>query len=362
MLKKRVIPCLLLRGAGLVKTVRFKDPKYVGDPINAIRIFNDKEVDELVLLDITATREGRGPSFSVIEEVASECFMPLAYGGGIRTVEEARRILKLGVEKIVLNTIAWRDVAVLTAASEEFGAQAIVASIDVRRGMLGKYEVVVESAAKRTGVDPVTYARRLEAAGAGEILLTSVDRDGTMQGYDVDLIARVSAAVQVPVIASAERDRCTTFGSPPTKAAPRRSRPAQCSSSTARIALSSSRIRAAPSWKLRCREESIDPRHYRGRCDRVARGPGRGVPRHRGHRRAGTAERLPVLRFLDDVPRGGARRNRSRVAWRRHQHLGQLSRSADRHSARGRQLLRYPRPQLGAARVQCRQSGTVAST
>jgi len=202
MLKKRVIPCLLLRGAGLVKTVRFKDPKYVGDPINAIRIFNDKEVDELVLLDITATREGRGPSFSVIEEVASECFMPLAYGGGIRTVEEARRILKLGVEKIVLNTIAWRDVAVLTAASEEFGAQAIVASIDVRRGMLGKYEVVVESAAKRTGVDPVTYARRLEAAGAGEILLTSVDRDGTMQGYDVDLIARVSAAVQVPVIAS----------------------------------------------------------------------------------------------------------------------------------------------------------------
>lgn len=202
MLKKRVIPCLLLHGAGLVKTVRFKEPKYVGDPINAIRIFNDKEVDELVLLDITASKEGRGPSFSVIEEVASECFMPLAYGGGVRTVEEVRRILKLGVEKVVFNTTAWRNPDVLTAASAEFGAQAIVASIDVRRGLLGRYEVVVECGAKKTGVEPVSYARRLEAAGAGEILLTSVDRDGTMQGYDVDLIARVSAAVQVPVIAS----------------------------------------------------------------------------------------------------------------------------------------------------------------
>ena len=117
MLKTRVIPCLLLRGAGLVKTICFKEPKYVGDPINAIKIFNDKEVDELVLLDISASREGRGPAYSVIEEVASECFMPLAYGGGIRTVDEARRILKLGVEKAVFNTTAWREPAVLAAAS-----------------------------------------------------------------------------------------------------------------------------------------------------------------------------------------------------------------------------------------------------
>lgn len=202
MLRTRVIPCLLLRGAGLVKTCRFKDPKYVGDPINAIKIFNDKEVDELVLLDISASLEGRGPAYSVIEEVASECFMPLAYGGGIRTVDEARRILKLGVEKAVFNTTGWLDPSVLTAASREFGAQAVVASIDVRRKLFGRYEVFVEGGTRGTGVDPVEYARRMEAAGAGEILLTSIDRDGTMQGYELDLIARVTAAVGVPVIAA----------------------------------------------------------------------------------------------------------------------------------------------------------------
>jgi imidazole glycerol-phosphate synthase subunit HisF len=202
MLKTRVIPCLLLRGGGLVKTTRFKDPKYVGDPINAIKIFNDKEVDELVLLDISASREGRGPAFSVIEEVASECFMPLAYGGGIGTVEQARRILKLGVEKVVFNTTAWRSPQVLADASREFGAQAVVASIDVRRKLFGRHEVVVEGGTRGTGVEPVEYAQRMEAAGAGEIFLTSIDRDGTMKGYELDLISKVSAAVSVPVIAS----------------------------------------------------------------------------------------------------------------------------------------------------------------
>ena len=202
MLRTRVIPCLLLRGAGLVKTTRFKNPVYVGDPINAIKIFNTKEVDELVLLDITASRENRGPAFSTIEEVASECFMPLAYGGGIRSVEEARRILKLGVEKVVFNTTAWRDPAVLRDASREFGAQAVVASIDVRRKLFGRYDVCTEGATHSTGLDPVEYARRMEDAGAGEIFLTSIDRDGTMAGYELDLIARVAAAVGIPVIAS----------------------------------------------------------------------------------------------------------------------------------------------------------------
>jgi cyclase len=202
MLKTRVIPTLLLRGAGLVKTNRFSDPKYVGDPVNAIRIFNDKEVDELMLLDINATREGREPPFSIIEEVASECFMPLAYGGGIRTVEHVRRILKLGVEKVVFNSAAWRNPEVLTEASRRFGAQAIVASIDVRRKMFGRYEVYVENGHTATGVDPVEYARRMESCGAGEILLGSIDRDGLMQGYDIELISRVSRAVGVPVIAS----------------------------------------------------------------------------------------------------------------------------------------------------------------
>ena len=212
MLKTRVIPSLLLRGAGLVKTTRFKDPKYVGDPINAIKIFNDKEVDELVLLDITASREGRGPAYSVIEEVASECFMPLAYGGGIRSVEEARRIFKLGVEKVVFNTTAWRDPSVLVQASREFGAQAVVASMDVRRKMFGRYEVFVEGGTRGTGIDAVDYARRMESGGAGEILLTSIDRDGTMKGYELELVAKVTAAVGIPVIAAGGAGSVHDFG------------------------------------------------------------------------------------------------------------------------------------------------------
>ena len=212
MLKTRIIPCLLLRGSGLVKTTRFKDPKYVGDPINAIKIFNDKEVDELMLLDITASKENRGPAFSVIEEVASECFMPLAYGGGIRSVEEARRILKLGVEKVVFNTIAWKEPAVLRAASREFGAQAVVASIDVRRKLFGRYEVYVDGGTRAMGVDPVEYAQRLEDTGVGEIFLTSIDRDGTMMGYELELIAKVTEAVGVPVIAAGGAGSVHDFG------------------------------------------------------------------------------------------------------------------------------------------------------
>lgn len=202
MLMTRVIPCLLLRGAGLVKTVRFKDAKYVGDPINAIRIFNDKEVDELMLLDIAASRERRGPAFEVIEEVASECFMPLAYGGGIGSIEDARRILKLGVEKVVFNTTAWQAPEVLAEASREFGAQAVVASIDVRRKLFGRYEVYVDGGTRATGMNPVDYARRMEDAGVGEILLTAIDRDGTLQGYDLELLAQVTSTVAVPVIAA----------------------------------------------------------------------------------------------------------------------------------------------------------------
>jgi imidazole glycerol-phosphate synthase subunit HisF len=212
MLKTRVIPCLLLRGAGLVKTIRFKDPKYVGDPINAIKIFNDKEVDELVLLDISASKENRGPAFSVIEEVASECFMPLAYGGGIRTVEEARRVFKLGVEKVVFNTTAWRAPEVLSEASREFGAQAVVASIDVRRKLFGRFEVYAQGGTHSTGIDPVEYAKRMEAAGAGEIFLTSIDRDGTMAGYELELLAKVTAAVTIPVIASGGAGSVSDFG------------------------------------------------------------------------------------------------------------------------------------------------------
>ena len=136
-LRKRIIPCLLLSGSGLVKTVRFKDPKYIGDPINAIRIFNDKEVDELVLLDIKATLEGRGPPLARLRDIADECFMPLAYGGGIRSREDAQAVLSLGVEKVVLNSAAVASPALVTRIATEFGAQAVVASLDVRRKLFG---------------------------------------------------------------------------------------------------------------------------------------------------------------------------------------------------------------------------------
>ncbi|MDO9419788.1 MAG: AglZ/HisF2 family acetamidino modification protein [Herminiimonas sp.] len=200
MLRTRVIPCLLLKDQGLVKTIKYKDPKYVGDPINAIRIFNDKAVDELMLLDITATVNGRGPSFDTIESVASECFMPLAYGGGIRDLEDIRRILAMGVEKVVINTLAL-DFEFISKAAKEFGSQAIVASIDVKKKLFGGYEVVTARATKKTGLDPVSFAKSLERSGAGEILLSVVDLDGTQQGYDVGLITQVADSVGIPVIA-----------------------------------------------------------------------------------------------------------------------------------------------------------------
>jgi len=199
-LHTRVIPCLLLKGQGLVKTQKFKDPKYVGDPINAIKIFNDKEVDELVLLDIAASVEERGPNFKVIEEVASECFMPLGYGGGISSLEQIRTIFSLGVEKVIINSWAFDQPELVRAASDSFGSQSIVVSMDVKKNFFGKYEVHTRSASLNTKQDPVQYAREMEQRGAGEILLTSVDRDGLMVGYDLQLLSKVAGAVNIPVI------------------------------------------------------------------------------------------------------------------------------------------------------------------
>jgi imidazole glycerol-phosphate synthase subunit HisF len=200
-LRTRVIPCLLLKGRGLVKTMRFKDPKYLGDPINAVKIFNEKEVDELVLLDIAATNDGRGPSFKVVEEIASECFMPLAYGGGIRSVDDIHRVLALGVEKVVLNTAAAEHPDLVRHAAERFGSQAVVVSIDVRKKLFGGYEVMTRSGTHGTGLNPVEYSQLVAQLGAGEILLNAIDRDGMQRGYDVDLIKQVTSAVKVPVIA-----------------------------------------------------------------------------------------------------------------------------------------------------------------
>ena len=201
MLATRVIPCLLLKGAGLVKTVRFKDPKYVGDPINAVRIFNDKEVDELIFLDITASREGKGPAFSTIEDIASECFMPVAYGGGITTIDEAQRIVSMGIEKIVLNTAALRAPELVTAIADRIGASSTVVAVDVTRDLFGRYRVYESARQKSTSIDPVAHARQMVSAGAGEILINDVSRDGTGEGFDLALIGSVSRAVDVPVIA-----------------------------------------------------------------------------------------------------------------------------------------------------------------
>jgi imidazole glycerol-phosphate synthase subunit HisF len=212
MLKTRVIPTLLLRGAGLVKTTRFRNPVYVGDPINAIRIFNEKEVDELVLLDITASRTGKGPAFATIENIASECFMPVAYGGGITGVEQIRKILGAGVEKVVINAAALLNPQLVRDAVSEFGSQAIVVSIDVKRKLLGRYEVYADGGTKSTGHDPAVYARQMEDLGAGEILLAAIDRDGTMKGYDIDLVAKVTSAVSIPVIASGGAGTIADFG------------------------------------------------------------------------------------------------------------------------------------------------------
>jgi imidazole glycerol-phosphate synthase subunit HisF len=202
MLQTRVIPCLLLKDGGLVKTRAFKDPVYIGDPTNAIRIFNDKEVDELVLLDIQASRQGRGPAFQTIREFAEECFMPVAYGGGIRSVEDARAVLALGVEKIVVNTLAVEQPQLVARLATEFGAQAVVVSIDARKKVLGGYEVYSSGGTKKTGWKPVEFAQAMVAHGAGELLVTSIDRDGVMNGYDLPLIRSIADAVSVPVIAS----------------------------------------------------------------------------------------------------------------------------------------------------------------
>lgn len=202
MYRNRVIPCLLLRGNGLVKTRRFKDPVYVGDPVNAVRIFSEKEADELVLLDIDASRTGAEPSYDLIAEIAGECFMPLAYGGGVRTLDQIRRLIRSGVEKVVINSAALESTSVITDGAREFGSQAMVGAVDVKRALLGGYRVVGKSATVEAGVSLEDHVRRLADAGIGELFLNSVDRDGQMAGYDLDLIRRVVARVHVPVVAS----------------------------------------------------------------------------------------------------------------------------------------------------------------
>jgi cyclase len=201
MIRPRVIPALLLKGQGLVKTVKFKDPKYLGDPINIVKIFNDKEVDELIFLDITATNEKRRPPFEMLGKITSECFMPLGYGGGIRELDDVKTLLSLGIEKVILNTVAVENPAFVTEVADYAGSQAVVVSMDVKKGFLGKYEVVTHSGKTGAGLDPVRHALEMEKRGAGELFVNSIDRDGTMQGYDLDLVRRVADAVNIPMVA-----------------------------------------------------------------------------------------------------------------------------------------------------------------
>jgi cyclase len=201
MYRARVIPCLLLSGERLVKTVRFKQPTYVGDPINAVKIFNDREVDELAILDITATRERRDPPFEHLRAIAGECFIPLSYGGGIRTIEQARTLFGVGVEKVLINSAAADDPSLLAAIAAEYGSQAVIAGIDVKKDWLGRVRVFSRAGTHNTGRTPTEYAKAMADNGAGEILLNSIDRDGTMSGYDLELIRELSAAVPVPLVA-----------------------------------------------------------------------------------------------------------------------------------------------------------------
>jgi cyclase len=196
------MPTLLFKDLGLVKGVRFDSWRRVGSVMQSVKVYNMREVDELVFLDITATQEGREPDFELVDDIADECFMPLTVGGGIRSLEDVRRLLAVGADKIALNTSTVRNPALVEQTAATFGAQCVVASIDATRREDGGYEVLVASGTEHTGLDAIEHARELEARGAGEILITSVDRDGTMEGYDLELTGAIADSVTVPVIAS----------------------------------------------------------------------------------------------------------------------------------------------------------------
>lgn len=200
MLRPRIIPCLLICNGGLVKTVRFSEPKYVGDPINAVRIFNEKEVDELIIADIDATSVGREPNYALIANLAAECRMPLCYAGGVKTPEQVERIISLGVEKVAISSAAIHTPELITESSKRVGNQSIVVVMDVKRtGLLRRYEIFTHNGSRTTGLNPVEFAYKAESLGAGEILVNSIDHDGVMKGYDLPLIEQVRQAVSLPM-------------------------------------------------------------------------------------------------------------------------------------------------------------------
>jgi imidazole glycerol-phosphate synthase subunit HisF len=200
MLRPRIIPCLLVRDKGLVKTVKFGDSKYVGDPINAVKIFNEKEVDELMVLDIDATTKGQEPDFQMIQHLAAECRMPLSYGGGVKTLEQAKTIVGLGVEKVALSSAVLKNPKLVAEIAEEIGNQSVVVVLDIKKKMFGaRYEIWTHNAKVNTGKCPIEFSQELEKFGVGEIILNSIDNDGVMKGYDLTLVQKVREATTVPM-------------------------------------------------------------------------------------------------------------------------------------------------------------------
>jgi cyclase len=201
MLKTRVIPCLLLRNGGLVKTFQFDKPKYVGDPINAVRIFNEKEVDEIVILDITATPDKREPNFELIKDLASQAFMPLAYGGGITTIQQIEKLFSIGIEKVVLDTIVSTNPNLIKQASDIAGSSSVVVCMDVKSRLFGKPTVFNHAGKVDTKQDPIQFAQKMQELGAGELIFNSIDRDGMQKGYDLPMIEKIAKAIDIPLVA-----------------------------------------------------------------------------------------------------------------------------------------------------------------
>jgi cyclase len=200
LLQPRLIPCLLVQNGGLVKTVNFGEPKYVGDPINAVRIFNEKQVDELIVLDIDASVKRVEPNYQLISYIASECRMPLCYGGGVRTVAQIEKIISLGVEKVAVSSAAVENPTLISDAASRVGSQSVVVVIDVKKtGLLRRYEIVTHNGTRKTNFNPVEFVKRMAELGAGEIVVNSVDRDGEMKGYDLDLVEQIRQAVHLPL-------------------------------------------------------------------------------------------------------------------------------------------------------------------